>query len=193
MARSGEHEVKSIMVDLETLGTGVNSCIISIGVVAFDADKGVLASEGWAIRHQDWHGKKDPDTIKWWMKQNEAAQDYSFGGTTTALTAANGFRDFHAAWGGDECWANDPDFDIVLLKQWWSRIVAETGWSLGKFPIRYNEGRSFRTLTGEAKRLGIDYSHIYGSATVAHHPVDDAVNQARVVNYIRNQLVKAAA
>ncbi len=186
--------MKSIMVDIETLGTSSNACVISVGVVAFDPDKGVLASDGWAIRHEDWHGEMDASTIKWWMKQNEAARNFSFEGTWPAFDVAQKFAQFHSAWGGDECWANDPDFDVVLLKNWWARVIAKAGFSaVGRFPIKYNEGRSVRTMKGEAVRLGIVTDHIYKASSVAHNPVDDAANQARMVNYIRNHLVRAVA
>jgi hypothetical protein len=186
--------MKSIMLDLETLGTGVNATIISVGVVAFDPDNGVLASDGWAIRSDDWHGEMDASTVKWWMRQNEAAQNFSFNGAWRDIDVATAFAGFHKTWGGDECWANDPDFDCVLLKTWWLRVTARAGFSaIGKYPLKYNEGRSVRTMKAEAARLGIVTDHIYSPSSIAHNPVDDAANQARLVNYIRNQLVKAAA
>jgi 3' exoribonuclease, RNase T-like len=185
--------MKSIMLDLETLGTGVNATVISVGVVAFDPDEGVIASAGWAIRSEDWHGEMDASTVKWWMKQNEAAQAYSFSGTWTAEDVAVRFADFRSIWGGDECWANDPDFDVVLLKTWWARTQARSKLTLPRFPIKYNEGRSVRTMRAEANRLGISTDHVYSPSSVAHNPIDDAANQARLVNFIRNQLVRAAA
>lgn len=188
--------MKSLMVDVETLGTEPGSCIISIGICAFSQDETVIQSQGWAIAANDWHGDIDPKTVKWWMKQNEAAQDYSFNGNETSLNAALGFKDFMEQHGGDELWANDPDFDVNLLKQWWKRVETHHKYTLGPFPggpLRHRMPRSYRTLVAEAKRLGISYEHAFNMGSVAHNPVDDACNQARVIVAIRNNLIGATA
>lgn len=183
--------MKSLMVDIETLGTEPGSAIISIGVCAFSQDQGIIASDGWAISEKDWHGAIDPKTVKWWMNQNEAARNYSFGGTLSSMIVAQQFRDFVEKWGGDELWANDPDFDVVLLKQWWMRVEQHHKFNLGNFPggpLRHRLPRSYRTIVAEARRLGISFENAYSMASVAHNPVDDACNQARVVVAIRNHL-----
>jgi len=181
--------MKSIMIDLETLGTAPDAAVISLGVVAFDLDKGVIASAGWGIKASDWHGKIDPATVQWWMGQSEAAREFSFKGYNPDVFVAQSLASFVANYGGDECWANDPDFDVVILRSWWERVAQKA--ALGRFPISYKHSRSYRTINAEAKRLGIDAHHIYDVASVAHNPIDDAANQARVVNYIRTQLVAA--
>lgn len=186
--------MKSLMTDVETLGTEPGSAIISIGICAFDQDQGIIASQGWAIRPSDWHGNIDPKTVQWWSKQNEAARDYSFNGTCPSLLAAQELFVFMNNYGGDELWANDPDFDVVLLKQWWLRVEHHHKFVLGNFPggpLRHRLPRSYRTIVAEGKRLGIPYDHAYNAASVAHNPVDDACNQARVVIAIRNHLTAA--
>lgn len=189
--------MKSLMLDLETLDTGPDAAVISIGVCAFDQDRGIIASDGWAIRPDDWHGVKNPNTIVWWSKQNECARDYSFNGKTPAIFAALKLKEFIATYGSSdaecEAWANDPDFDIVILRNWWQRVEKDEGTSLGRFPIHYRSSRSCRTIYAEAKRLGIYYDAAYSMASVAHNPVDDACNQARAVIQIRNNLVGATA
>lgn len=186
--------MKSLMVDIETLGTEPGSTIISVGICAFDQDEGIIASDGWAIRAADWHGNIDPRTVQWWSKQNEAAREYSFNGQYTSLQVAQALKGFMEQYGGDELWANDPDFDVVLLKQWWTRVEAHHKFTLGNFPggpTRHRLGRSFRTIVAEARRLGIFFEDAYSIASVAHNPVDDACNQARVVIAIRNHLTSA--
>lgn len=183
--------MNSAMLDIETLGTGSDSAVISVGLVAFSEDAGIIASTGWAIRPEDWHGHIDPKTVKWWMSQNEAAQHFSFGGVTQDYFVAQAIASFVHIHKIEEVWANDPDFDVVILKNWWSRVAATHTVAAGFWPFKYNQSRSFRTITAEAKRLGINYDHIYDHKTVAHNPIDDAANQARVVNWIRAHLVKA--
>lgn len=187
--------MKSIMIDLETLATAPEAAVISIGVCAFDLDKGVTASDGWAIAPSDWHGTIDPKTVKWWMEQNEAAREYSFGGKISAVNAGLALMQFIRTNGGgdrtDECWANDPDFDVVILRKWWERTGKEAGYKLGPFPISYKAPRSCRTMYAEARRLDLNTDNAYGMGTVAHNPIDDACNQARAMIAIRNQLMKA--
>lgn len=183
--------MKSVMVDIETLSTMKDAAVISIGICAFNEDKGVIASAGWALDARDWTGNIDPSTIKWWTKQNEAARDFSFNGVERATSVAVGLKDFIRQWGGgeaeDETWANDPDFDLVILQSWWKRIAA-----IGPFPFHYRSARSCRTIWAEAKRLGIYYDPA-AMHTVAHNPVDDACNQARAVIAVRKNLVSAVA
>lgn len=182
------------MTDVETLGTEPGAAIISIGICAFNQDQKVIDSAGWAIRCEDWHGNVDPKTVKWWMKQNEAAQEYSFNGTFTSLQAAILLKEFMAKYPDSELWANDPDFDVVLLKMWWKRVEAHHNYTLGNFPggpLRHRLPRSYRTIVAEAKRLGISTDQVFNPASVAHNPVDDACNQARVVVHIRNHITAA--
>lgn len=186
--------MKSLMVDVETLSVEVNACVISVGICAFDQDQKIYASEGWAIRAADWHGHIDPKTVQWWSKQNEAAREYSFNGVETSLNVAAALKLFMEKHGGDELWANDPDFDVTILKHWWERVEAHHKFHLGDFPggkLRHRLPRSYRTLVAEAKRLGIQYEDAYSMASVAHNPVDDACNQARVIIRIRNHLTAA--
>lgn len=186
--------MKSLMVDIESLSTGTQAAVISIGICAFDQDRKVYASEGWAIRAADWHGHIDPKTVKWWSEQNEAARNYSFNGTETSLNAALDLKAFMETHGGDELWANDPDFDVTILKHWWERVEHHHKFLLGNFPggpLRHRQPRSYRTLVAEAKRLGIPYEHTVSMTSVAHNPIDDACNQARVIVQIRNHITAA--
>lgn len=188
--------MKSLMTDTETLDTGPNAAVISIGIAAFDQDQGIIASEGWAINPIDWHGDVNPQTVVWWSKQNECAREYSFNGKTSALQAALGLKQFVATYGSTdaecEIWANDPDFDVVILRSWWKRVAAQPhGTGIGPFPFHYRSPRSCRTMFAEAKRLGIFYGGAWANGSVAHNPVDDACNQARAVIQIRNNLIGA--
>jgi hypothetical protein len=189
--------MNSFMIDIETMSTNPEAAVISIGICAFNLEQKVVASDGWAIRSSDWHGEILPDTIKWWSQQNEAAREYSFYGHNTSLQAAVQLKQFfeqHRGAGAiEECWANDPDFDLVILKRWWLRTEQIHKHTLGPFPIGFRASRSCRTMFDEAKRLGIDYNGAYGHATVAHNPIDDACNQARAVIQIRNNLIGATA
>jgi len=165
--------MKSVMVDIETLSTADDACVISIGLASFD-ENGVTDTAGFAIATIDWHGHIDPRTVKWWLQQSEAARAYSFSGDTSALTAAVKFKQFVE--GADEVWANSPQFDITILQNWWKRCSIAMA-----FPVHFRIHRDCRTIFAEAKRLGIELGDAYKMGTTAHNPVDDAANQARAI------------
>lgn len=169
----------SAMLDLETLSTRNDAAIISIGLVKFDAN-GVIDSAGWALDKSKITGHIDVGTVVWWMDQNEAARDFSFRGKEDPVAVSHQVAAFLK--GCDEVWANDPDFDHVILKSWWARLLTP-----GPFPIHHRAARSFRTLMAEARACGIDTEAAY-QHTVAHNPIDDAAAQARAVIMVRKAL-----
>ena len=180
------------MIDLETLSTKSDAAILSIGCAIFN-DKEVIDSGGWALAPASIHGHIDPATIQWWAKSDkDGVREYSFSGQLTSLTAAFELKTMVAKHNASQVWAKDPDFDVVILRNWWDRVGKNEGVHLGDFPFSFWNTRSVRTIVGEAKRLGHDpekAAGIYG----AHNPVDDAVSQARVVIAARQMLSHGAA
>ena len=175
------------MIDIETLSTHDDACVISIGMVGFD-DKEVLHSSGFQIREQDWTGHVDPQTVKWWMGQESVAQDFSFRNPhpITVEVALAEFKSFAQQYCQTECWANSPNFDLTILRNWWRR----DGKSFGSWPIAFRNYRDTRTLWDLAKKANIDISEAWANAGVAHNPIDDAARQARAVILARNGLLK---
>lgn len=179
------------MIDIETLSKQPDAAIISIGVAIFN-DEQVIASEGWAIDHLYWHGHLDPSTIHWWSQQSEAAREFSFSGKFTDFSAAFALKTLLAQHNVAEVWANDPQFDLVKLEQWWRRIgdtgrVRPISPSAGEYPIHYRKERSYRTICALAQEVtGDDPRKGWAGNYVAHDPVQDAVSQARVVIFARS-------
>ena len=142
-----------LMLDIETLSLRHDAAVVAIGCALFDLD-GTLYSQGWRIAPADWHGHIDPRTVDWWLQQSPEAQRATFGGNTPAARAAMQLAelvfDRHKPL---QVWANDPSFDITILKHWWSRVSVARS-----FPISYKAERSYRTITALAKRYGIDYA-----------------------------------
>jgi hypothetical protein len=160
------------MVDIETLSTQADACVISIGFAEFD-DSGVTETCGLAIRDSDWTGHIDPRTVKWWMKQDEVAREYSFNGTASAMEAAAMMQ--QVLQDADEVWANSPQFDLTILRQWWKRMHK------GNFPVHFRAERDCRTIFNESRRMGIELGNAWLGTSVAHNPIDDAANQARAI------------
>lgn len=175
--------MKHAMIDIETLGTKPTSAVISLGVAIFD-DKEVIETYGEAIDPAKFRGDIDPKTIAWWMQQGDEARAFSFGGKADPFNVAFNLKTLLAKHEVFEVWANDPDFDIVILRNWWEEISAA-----GKFPIGYKQPRAFRTIVGECRALDYDPWKESGMF-VAHNPIDDAGAQARVViaarRFLRN-------
>jgi hypothetical protein len=180
-----------LMIDLETLSTSTDpsAAVISIGICAFDGG-GILDSEGYAIRPDDWHGYIDPKTIRWWMDQSEDAKKFSFGGKIHDWVAAQALDAFivkhlPSDTHDQRVWAKDPDFDLVLLKAWLGRVNKRV-----VIPWRphYASYRSVRTVFDLARDFtGRDPMAEVGMY-VAHNPVDDACAQARAVIAARDML-----
>lgn len=173
-----------IMIDIETLGIKPGSVITSIGAVAFNAQKGTVASSwGTTISIVDavkTHGLSvDPETILWWLKQDKDAQNEMTKGKTLLRDALNGLRAFVEdisvmCGGGPRVWANSPNFDISLLE------AAYTAIGDRDYPWAYRDIRDVRTLLNLA---GVDLkaSAFWGAGAVKHNASDDALAQARAV------------
>jgi exodeoxyribonuclease VIII len=175
------------MIDLETLATSPDACIISIGVAIFN-DSDVVDTKGWAIAPKHWHGKIDPQTIAWWIKQSSDAKAASFEGTISDFTAAFELKTFLAQHDVREVWAKSPQFDVVILESWWKRLK-----DVGDFPIHYRSPRDVRTIEAEAIRQGYTKDMWAEYNYVAHNPVDDAAVQARQVIAIQTLLGSTCA
>lgn len=165
------------MIDLETLSLEPDAAVVSIGVAIFNNEQ-VIAVQSWELAGNQITGHIDPATVAWWMHEDrDGARQATFGGKFTAFTAAFELKSLLAQHNVSEVWANDPDFDLVVLKSWWKR---QGGEGFGDWPIKFYTHRSFRTIMAEAQRLGHDTSGLKGFY-VAHDAGEDAAAQARAV------------
>jgi hypothetical protein len=180
-----------IMVDIETMSTASNAAILSIGACAFDPaqldDFDSITDRFYttiSIESNEAAGRDiSGGTIAWWLQQSKAAQEALFEPPIRTLHAA---LTEYRIW-ADELrpkfnfvWANDPDFDCVILKN-----AADA--TKVKWPFPYYLNRSVRTIkhlawpNDDAPNLRV--------GTVHHRAVDDAVVQALYVQLGWNQLV----
>lgn len=109
------------MIDIETCGTGMDACILTIAAQCFDP----LARSDMQ-QEKTFYARVDPDsqpdrnvgdgTIEWWTRQPAAAQEEAFSpDNRVPLDAA--LRDLHRLiWHCNRVWANGPTFDCNILE-----------------------------------------------------------------------------
>lgn len=162
-----------IMIDLETLGTNIDSQILSIGACAFGPD-GIGSSFYQAIElPRDEHVNATPGTIAFWISQGEDAFNSLFdtcqdsGCLSVALGQLSAW--LNSLSGENVIWANGTKFDLGMLEYQYKKIRS------GLIPWSHNSDRCMRTLRAYAGRMTIDFDG------VSHHALDDAKWQALYV------------
>ena len=200
------HDVRSdevtnihCMVDIETMGTRPDSPVITIGAVLFDPQdqdnvdslekRGFLRRIDIADSFTN-SGGVDPDTLKWWLQQDDAAIKELVNGEFVSLKQALiDFRNYcvdrapqlegkffpgHTQYPiACALWAKSPDFDCKILESA-CRAVGES------MPMRFYQYRCVRTLQDLAWPDGPDSRPTFAYGT-AHDARADAVNQALMV------------
>lgn len=154
-----------VMVDLETMGTGSNAVILSIGAVWFD-DTGLGSTFYTNVDQQsclDVGLTKDASTEQWWAAQSAAARNAL---NENAVPLSEALRAFSNCFEGDECvWGNGATFDNVILANAYKALGVKQPWS-------YSKDRCYRTL----KSL---YPAVMMERVGTHHnALDDAKSQA---------------
>lgn len=161
--------MNNVMLDLETLGTGTDAAILSIGAVMFD-EYGTGAEFYATIDAQsavDSGGTITVATVAWWAQQGAKARELFAGKNPDISNVLIRFTDWCAKQADTRSlvvWANAPTFDCVILRSAYQRENFRTPWMF------YNE-RCFRTM----KNL-YDVPHKFTGT--AHNAVDDARSQA---------------
>lgn len=157
------------MVDLETMGNGANSPIVSIGAASFNRN-GVLSM---FYRNVDLRSSvasgahMDPDTVMWWMEQGDAARAAL---TQTRGVSLNDALISFSSWVQSQgvlngMWGNGDDFDNVILAQSYQRCEIRAPWS-------YRHNRCFRTVKALYPKIEVP------DVGVGHKADDDAKWQA---------------
>lgn len=165
-----------VMVDLETMGTGNEAAIVSIGAVKFDPMGGGIDDAlyvGVSLASSVAFGLKiDPDTVLWWLdKERDTARKALLASDFVDLpTALEGL----AMWIGDKSvpvWGNGATFDNVILRNAYQKVGLSCPWS-------YRDDRCYRTF----KNLAPDIEcPTFG---LLHQALDDATAQAQHMQLI---------
>jgi hypothetical protein len=157
------------MVDLETLGTGVNACIIQIGACHFAIDGSVARTFKTGVDAEDCVANGaviDAATVYWWLMQSDKARaSIRETAVRTELDALNALNDFLSE--ADEIWSH-ATFDFVIICEALKRRKI-------KPKFNYKAARDIRTL--------MSFSPLIKTTSVRegthHDALDDAVYQAK--------------
>lgn len=179
----------NVMLDLETMGNGPRAAIVSIGAVFFDPLTGKLGAEFEA--HVDLcdsakFGEIDPDTVLWWLRQNDEARAGVTEGDRLPLCGAlyNLCRwvDTNSPSHSVMMWGNGAAFDNVILRSAFAATTLKAPWA------HWND-RDVRTIVELGRTLcGFDPKKEMPFEGVAHTPLADAKHQARYVSAIYQRL-----
>jgi exodeoxyribonuclease VIII len=187
------------MIDIETMGTSPQSPILTIGAVLFDphVQNDVMHLEERAFLRRidiadsiEHSGGVEPDTLKWWLQQEDAAiKALVTGETVTLEQALLDFRNycvdrnadlerkFFPGWSSYPVacilWAKSPDFDCKIMENA-CKAVNE------RMPMMFFQYRCVRTLQDLCWPDGPDSRPKFKFGT-AHDAAADAVNQALMV------------
>lgn len=188
-----------ISVDLETLSTRIDACIISIGAVAFCAGTGEISDSVKTYLEVDIdsatrQGHVSASTLKFWFGQPEAARRVFDGATEDkpkyALPTAlhmlyNVFRSKEVEINA-RVWANGPADDLA----WLAYHYQFSGVGMSP-PWRYNMVRDMRTLLELAKIDDSTYDAIVGDPKYGskHHALGDATRQAALISHAWQKLM----
>lgn len=134
--------MKHVMIDFETLATSPNAAVIQIGGVYFDPENNTLGEQ--FKTNVNWNsltGELDPNTIKWWLGQSDAARASILDTENTkVMDETRAFREFNDfLMRARSIWSH-ATFDFVILTNTLKRLGIKPSFS-------YKAGKDIRTLT----------------------------------------------
>ncbi|MBS6074318.1 exonuclease [Citrobacter sp. XT1-2-2] len=182
-----------LMVDLETMGSGPDAPIVSIGTVYFDPSTGNTGAEFYQVvsleSSMSFGMKPDASTIQWWLKQSSEARsailvDEAMGLRET-LELLTDFIAENAANGSHtvQLWGNGCSFDNVILRR--AYALTET-----PFAVPFWNDRDVRTMVELGKTVGINPRFDIPLEGDMHNALSDARHQVKYVSAILQRLTK---
>lgn len=176
-----------LMIDFETPSSETTTAPLTIGAVQFATtnpnrpvfyDRASLAS----IERRGFH--ISTETMKWWDKQDPVMRNEAFGGTKDIEALIDNFIQWcQDSFGVEnlqniELWSRGADFDCKILQHVCMQI-----W--GTYPFNFRNHNCQRTLAKGLPKEFIE-AHV-GVQRSKHHALEDAIYQARVVEFVMKQ------
>ena len=166
----------ALMVDLETMATGPNATVLTLGAVKFNPHgSGYGDKIYFRINIDDQDGRDiDPATLDWWSKQDPAIMEEAFSpdDRVPLIEAVDRFHKF--AWGCDTFWSHGATFDLVILENLYRQVGKPLPWNFWSL-------RDTRTVFD----LGFDTDMPTASK---HNALEDAIRQSVGVQNIYRKL-----
>ena len=161
----------NIMIDIETLATGADAHIVSIGALLFNPDTGEHGQQLHLRLNKNGQNRRKvcPDTVAWWMKQSTEAQQELLGEPRISLQdALKKLAQFVPR--GCEVWSKGG-FDDQILMHAYQYTYMDGVWPPWKY-WQWNDGR---TIAKQFKGTPLEQPKHTG---VAHNALDDCIFQA---------------
>lgn len=175
-----QKKLEHLMVDIETMGTGSYSAIVSIAAVEFDINTGITGNTFYVnIDLQsclDAGLKTDEETVQWWSKQSEKAKMMLNEEKATLPEALKMFKKF-CKHEDVQIWGNSARFDLGLLENAFEVTKIAKPWQY------YNE-RCVRTLVGFYPNIKKNTPFV----GTPHNAIDDCLHQIKYCSAIWNAL-----
>ena len=166
--------IVNCMADLETFGTKPGCAIRSIGAALFylDGRRGPMfycnVDEQSCL---DLGLTKEPETVKWWLKQSAEAQAALLVGQVPVAVAVANFIAWYRLNGAKRLWCQGANFDAPILEH----IIELLGMTI---PWAYWDVRDTRTVYDV---FGFNAKG-YKRAGTYHNALDDCLHQIECIH-----------
>ena len=168
------------MLDIETLAVTEDALVTAVGICLFNEAEVVRTDCITLDITADTEGHIDPATIRWWLTQDTQVFRDMMTGTVKPGEALDWIDErLH----GRQVWANGPQFDCTILRNW----IFRQG---GTCPWNFRDERDMRTMYALGRTLGVEYPVI---ETRAHDAGADAYRQALHLLQIEAKVRELAA
>lgn len=177
------------MIDLETLSTRHDAAILSIGACQFDIETGNIGdsfTRHVALDDNPLRGHISADTVKWWLRQDDAARMAIVENKNSRKLASCLFdlREFVLSHKETKVWSNGATFDLVIVRSALDMHGMMTPW-------QYWQERDTRTLVDMAERItGINTAKAATFNGVKHDALSDAIHQVGYISHAYNMIKK---
>lgn len=154
-----------LMIDIETVGTGPEACILTIAAQAFDPfTRGYYDQQYYArVDIESQEGRNiEQGTIDWWATQPPPAREEAFAeeGRIPLKQALEELGKL--IWHSKRIWANGPTFDMNILEHAYKSYGIALPW-------KYYVVRDARTVYGLCPNLN--------KYPASHHALEDCRRQ----------------
>jgi hypothetical protein len=154
-----------LMIDIETVGTGPEACILTIAAQAFDPfSRGYYNQQYYARVDIDSQPNRNIEqgTIDWWATQPPAAKDEAFN-PNGRIPLSQALHELgKLIWRSNRIWANGPTFDMNILEHAYKSHDLALPW-------KYYVVRDARTVYGLCPDLK--------KYPASHHALEDCRRQ----------------